>query len=273
MFNKTALLASAVLASAVALGACSSDSSSGGTGGSGGSAGHPAGGAATGGTAGGGGSGGSAGHPAGGAATGGTAGGGTTGAAGGGGTTGAAGGGGTGGSGGLGAPPTVGAQIDRIGRPAINTAITDPFDANATTHGMKQDMYNAATPSTAMSFEAAFESNLAILDSLDMNCGNQFAADKTKTDATRYKPLADVLLDDQLYVDTSSGTCSVYLGVEANATKIIPNTDCGGRTLTADVVDVSYSVLATGMISGVTDGVPMDDKTPAATFPYLAAPN
>ncbi|MES1209504.1 MAG: DUF4331 family protein [Pseudomonadota bacterium] len=248
MLNKTALLASAVLASAVALGACSSDTASGG------------------------GTGGSAGHPAGGAATAGTAGGGTTGVAGGAGV-GGSGGAGAGGSGGAGAPPTVGAQIDRIGRPAINTAITDPFDANATTHGMKQDMYNAATPATATSFEAAFEANLAILDSLDMNCGNQFAADKTKTDATRYKPLADVLLDDQLYVDTSSGTCSVYLGVEANATNIIPNTDCGGRTLTADVVDISYSVLATGMISGVTDGVAMDDKVPAATFPYLAAPN
>ena len=178
----------------------------------------------------------------------------------------------TGNDGGIPAPPTLGAQIDRMGRPAINTAITAPFAA-AATHDMNQDMYNAATPSTAMTFEAAFEANLAILDSLDRNCGNQFAADKTKTDATRYKPLADVLLDDQLYVDTSSGTCAVYLGVEANATNIIPNTDCGGRTLTEDVADVSYSVLATGMVSGVTDGVAADDKTTSATFPFLAAPN
>lgn len=184
--------------------------------------------------------------------------------------------GGTGGNGadaGGAAIPTLGAQIDRLGRPAINTAITDPFDANATTHGMKQDMYNAATPTTATTFETAFEANLAILDGLDRTCGNQFAADATKTDATRYKPLADVLLDDQLYVDTSSGTCAVYLGVEANATGIIPNTDCGGRTLTEDVIDVSYSVLATGMTSGVTDGVAQDDKTTSPTFPFLAAPN
>jgi hypothetical protein len=170
-------------------------------------------------------------------------------------------------------PPALGMQIDRMGRPAINTAITDPFDATATNHDMKQDAYNLATPSTAMAFEAAFEANLAILDGLDTICGNQFAAATAKTDATRYKPLADVLLDDQLYVDTSSGTCAVYLGVEANATGIIPNTDCGGRTLTEDVVDVSYSVLATGMVSGVSDGVPMDDKTPSATFPFLVAPN
>jgi hypothetical protein len=236
------------------LGACSSDSNSSGAGGAGGHA--------TGGVGG-----------AGGHATGGVGGAGVGGAAG----TGVGGAAGTGVAGAAGSssnPPALGAQIDRLGRPAINTAITDPFDGNATQHGMKQDTYNAATPSTAAAtFEAAFEANLAILDSLDGTCGNQFAADKTKTDATRYKPLADVLLDDQLYVDTSSGTCAVYLGVEANATKIIPNTDCGGRTPTEDVVDVSYSVLAIGMTSGVTDGVSNDSTLSDTAFPFLAAPN
>ena len=188
--------------------------------------------------------------------------------------------GGTTGQGGAGGgssgPPALGAQIDRVGRPAINTALTDPFDANATTHGSKQDMYNAATPAAAKTtFEAAFEANLAILDGLDTVCGNQFAANKAATDATRYKPLADVLLDDQLYVDTSSATCTTYLGVEANATGIIPNTDCGGRTLGADVIDESYSLLAIGMTSGVTDGVTVDDHatTQTTTFPFLAPPN
>ena len=194
-----------------------------------------------------------------------------------GGAGGSAGATGTGGAGGAnGGPPALGTQIDRLGRPAINTAITDPFDANATTHGSKQDMYNASTPAAAKTtFEAAFEANLAILDSLDTVCGNQFAADKTMTDATRYKPLADVFLDDQLYVDTSSATCTTYLGVEANATGIIPNTDCGGRTLTEDVIDESYSLLAIGMVSGVTDGISADDHVAAqtATFPFLAPPN
>jgi hypothetical protein len=229
-------------------GACSSDSNSSGVGGAGGHATAGAGGAGVGG-----------------AGVGGAAGAGVGGAAG------AGVGGAAGGSSG---PPALGAQIDRLGRPAINTAITDPFDGSATQHGMKQDTYNAATPSTAAAtFEAAFEANLAILDSLDGTCGNQFAADKTKTDATRYKPLADVLLDDQLYIDTSSGTCAVYLGVEAAATKIIPNTDCGGRTPTEDVVDVSYSVLAIGMTSGVTDGVASDSTLSDTVFPFLAAPN
>jgi hypothetical protein len=192
-----------------------------------------------------------------------------------GGTTGSAGTTGSGGTAGTSGPPALGAQIDRIGRPAINTAISDPFDSDATMHGAKQDVYNVATPATGSTFEGQFEANLAILDGLDMNCGNQFAADKTKTDATRYKALADVLVDDQLYVDTSSGTCTTYLGVEANATGIIPNTDCGGRTLTEDVVDESYSLLAIGATSGVTDGVAADDTVSAqtATFPFLAPPH
>jgi len=180
---------------------------------------------------------------------------GTVGGGGAGGTTGGAGTTGSGGTGGTSGPPTLGTQIDRIGRPAINTAISDPFDGDATMHGAKQDAYNVATPATGSTFEAAFEANLAILDSLDTVCGNQFAADKTKTDATRYKALADVLADDQLYIDTSSGTCTTYLGVEANATGIIPNTDCGGRTLSEDVIDESYSLLAIGATTGVGDGV------------------
>ncbi|HZL19042.1 MAG TPA: DUF4331 family protein [Polyangia bacterium] len=197
------------------------------------------------------------------------------GGAGAGGTTGGAGTTGSGGTGGTSGPPTLGTQIDRIGRPAINTAISDPFDGDATMHGAKQDAYNVATPATGSTFEAAFEANLAILDSLDTVCGNQFAADKTKTDATRYKALADVLADDQLYIDTSSGTCTTYLGVEANATGIIPNTDCGGRTLSEDVIDESYSLLAIGATTGVGDGVAADDKASAqtATFPFLAPPN
>ena len=73
----------------------------------------------------------------------------------------------------------------------------------------------------------------------------------------------------------SSATCAVYLGVEANATGIIPNADCGGRTLSEDVIDESYSVLAVGATSGVTDGVAADDKlsVETTTFPYLAPPS
>jgi hypothetical protein len=85
-----------------------------------------------------------------------------------------------------------------------------------------------------------------------------------------------VLADDRLYLNTKVGdsgalTCGQYLAVEANATGIVPNQDCGGRTLAYDVIDTTYSALAAGVLSGVTDGVASDGK-PTTTFPFLAAP-
>ena len=65
-------------------------------------------------------------------------------------------------------------------------------------------------------------------------------------------------------------TCGQYLGVEANAVGI-PNADCGGRTPEYDVIDTTYSVLAAGVLSGVSDGIVADGKV-TTTFPFLAPP-
>ena len=112
---------------------------------------------------------------------------------------------------------------------------------------------------------------MAILDALDAIAGNQFAAGE---DGSRYNALSGVLTDDRLYVNTDSAACNVYLGVEANATEIIENTDCGGRTPLYDTVDVSYSVLANGSLGDVGDGISADlQATHSNTvFPFLAAP-
>lgn len=48
--------------------------------------------------------------------------------------------------------------------------------------------------------------------------------------------------------------------------------DCGGRTLAYDVIDVSYSTMVAGMLSGVTDGVDQPGDVSGNTFPYLAPP-
>src|SRR5438045_6193332 len=42
------------------------------------------------------------------------------------------------------APPALGAQIDRMGRPAINTALNNTFNADAASKGKAKDAYNAA---------------------------------------------------------------------------------------------------------------------------------
>ena len=176
-------------------------------------------------------------------------------------------------------PPTLGTQIDRMGRPAINTAVSDPFDPSSTAEDAAKDAYNAnSDPTTWVSaFTPQFISNLAILDGLDAKCGNQVFA--TLPDGgynpseTRYTTLASVLADDRLWVNTASGTCVVYLAVEANATGLISNNDCGGRTPLEDVIDESYSLLAAGTVSGVTDGINQDADGPPdlSTFPFLNA--
>ncbi len=172
--------------------------------------------------------------------------------------------------------PATGPQIDRMGRAAINTALIGPFrDPGAGgARGEIQDVYNgAAIPSLwGDQFASEMASNLAIYDALDQTCGNQLLAGDTAAPG-RYDGLAGVLADDRLFVNTASGTCQIYLGVEGNAVGI-PNTDCGGRTPLEDTIDVSYSVLAAGALSGVTDGVPIDADGTASLddFPFYAPP-
>jgi hypothetical protein len=172
--------------------------------------------------------------------------------------------------------PTLGTTIvDRMGRAAVNTALTNPFDTvmNSSPSAVK-DAYNSVSDPTLWSsmFKGYIKSNLAILDGLDTVCGNQLVADAS---APRYDTLAGVLVDDQLYLNTASGTCSIYLGVEANAVNAIPNTDCGGRTPLENTIDETYSLLAIGAPSGVTNGITSDADNTASNsaFPFLAAPN
>jgi hypothetical protein len=180
------------------------------------------------------------------------------------------------------APPAINldAQIDRMGRAGINTAATAPFfresvEAEQELHDEVSDEYNAASDPAEWGplFGDTIAGNIAILDSLDTVCGNQLLAGDDAV-AGRYAALAGVLADDQLYVNTASGACQQYLAVEGNAVGIT-NDDCGGRTPLHDSIDVTYSVLAIGSLTGVGDGVPIDADGTASitTFPYLDTPN
>jgi hypothetical protein len=72
------------------------------------------------------------------------------------------------------AAPMLGAQIDRMGRPTINTVLTHGFNGNATTAQAAKKAYNEnADPATWTSFVPEFMKNLGIVDSLDTGfCGN-----------------------------------------------------------------------------------------------------
>jgi hypothetical protein len=170
--------------------------------------------------------------------------------------------------------PALGVQIDRVGRPAIATALMATFEADNTVKGAAKDAYNQnADPSTwAAQATPQFLGSLAILDSLDTNCGNQFGADLDEN--TRYNGLAGVFADDQLYVNSEAGACPQYLGVEVQALGVVKDGGCGGRTPTADVIETSYSALAIGALTGIDDTITEDaDCTHSLTaFPFICAP-
>jgi hypothetical protein len=163
--------------------------------------------------------------------------------------------------------------LDRMGRPAVNTALTDPFDQvpGLTTDQVK-DQYNAATTGNwgAYASTTYIAKNLAIFDGFDGNCTNQLL-EGTAGSATRYSTLANVLADDRLYVNATFGVCTKFLGVEQNSAG-----DCGGRHPTMVVMDVLYNLLiANNLSAGYSNGVGLDFDGGVANnapFPFLIAP-
>jgi hypothetical protein len=167
--------------------------------------------------------------------------------------------------------PDTDNRIDRAGRPAISAALISTFNPSARDADL--DRYN-----TSGNFNPAFreimEASLAILDSLDGQCGNQLAIDGGSDNP--YQPLANALNDDQIYVQSDRESVgSVYLGVEGEALgALMPGQGSGGgRVPGDDVVERSYSVLVAGQLGGIDDLVDSDDADhDIDVFPFLAAP-
>ena len=186
----------------------------------------------------------------------------------------------------------LGDQIDRAGRAGINNLLNKTFsDDNSRIDS--QNIYNSTDNANAIAFENEISSQLAIYDAffdeaVDGNaCGDNPLTNRASFDpsdglaigADRYKVFAGVLVDDQIYINTNSqgaefGTCSQYFAVELTALGETGfDTDCGGLTPVYDNIETTYSLISTGVRSGVDDGVTSDDVTHSATnFPFLAAP-
>jgi hypothetical protein len=164
-------------------------------------------------------------------------------------------------------------MIDRMGRPAINTALIGFPEADEGRNA-KRNAYNAtAQADWATDWSPEIAANLAILDSLDTVCGNQPLFDAAPGG---YGLLAAILADDQLYVNTAAETYNgVYLGVEVNAGGVFANADMGGRTLSADVIATSYTALAAGLLDGsIDDGVTVDSlANHTEAFPFIGPPH
>lgn len=170
------------------------------------------------------------------------------------------------------APPAIGQQIDRMGRAAIATALISPVSDDLT-RGADLDAYNAASPADWVTFQANIQRHLAVYDGLDGQCGNQLLIDDAVSSSARYGPLADLLTDDRLYIDSVQGSCGLYLGLELNEAGHVANAFCGGRTPLVDTIDVSYTALVGDLSVPIGDGVGVDETDhPAEEFPFMAAP-
>lgn len=188
------------------------------------------------------------------------------------------------------AAPTLGAQIDRIGRGAVNTALNNVFNPDPANYGPLKDAYNQAPPAQWAQFVPEFMKNLAFIDVLDQSaaagtgCGNQPMYTPALPGPAAYFPLSALLANDQLWVNTNRPVCTNYLAVEFALVMMNPSsTTCGGRKPDYDVIDFSLSMLAagtagfdisaTGVFTGkIKDGV--DAHTDLLTdFPYLGPPH
>lgn len=160
--------------------------------------------------------------------------------------------------------PAIGPLLDRVGRPLVSTAMAAPF-APSDAHAAAAAVWK--TGSEAERLTMLLE-NLAVFDGLDGACGNQLAAGGAGPD--RYRPLATLLLDDRLLIDTRATSCKVLLSVETGVAG-----ECGGLSPAIDEPDALLSYLVSGAAVGVTDGVDGDaDGAPSVSaFPFLLAPS
>lgn len=169
--------------------------------------------------------------------------------------------------------PALGAQLDRVGRPAINRLLVATFE-DEPVRGPAKDAYNQTEPGGWPIAKIPLAESLAVFDAVDGRCGNQLLADPFEI-PERYFALADILADDRLYLNAASQDCRQFLAVELAATGTEPIflLDCGGRAPSYDVMDGLYSIFAIGSWTGVGDGLAADEAPITSVFPFLAPPD
>jgi hypothetical protein len=132
-------------------------------------------------------------------------------------------------------------QVERMGRPAINTVFNH---SNA-----EKEAANRLRPSDDRAFDR--ENVVGVLDAID-NVLETNGADSYTDD--QIGDIADVLVPD---------TLTVKLGDAAGF--------LNGRKLADDVIDAEFGLLTNGAVD--SDGVDANDKSFGPSFPYLAKPH
>jgi hypothetical protein len=158
------------------------------------------------------------------------------------------------------APPKLGAQIDRMGQPAVTQLLIDPLNRTGERDRL-QNEYNAASdpnrwlfPDPNVITNTAIRDRLreamGVFDGLDGICNNSLLRSNSQ-ELIRYNNLAIVLTYDALFLDSEKGACAgpySYLAVFRGAFGFPAEAadDCGGRPPTVDVVDAVYTALVRG---------------------------
>ncbi len=188
-------------------------------------------------------------------------------------------------------------RLDRMGRPEVQNFIIRDDRTDDGTPDVKalyndEDVFSIGSSPNAPLYRAYLSAGLVALDLLDKSPeAPQGTPDWPLVEGSH--PLADLLLDDYLIVDTSLA-CSVdtrsYLELERERF-LLPgetpgiNPTCGGRTPNDDVVDrmlgwmvsrgrtpIGDGVGATGGRHPASPTVLVEAHAAVDSFPYLAAP-
>ena len=141
-------------------------------------------------------------------------------------------------------------QVDRMGRPAINTVFipNNPFEPSGSEPSQKNAFNGGRPKADQRNFRGEVVDTLTLLYSL-----NNATDPDLNDDGPTVQALADFLLPDILTVDTSNPAG-------------FPN----GRGLADDVIDIELGLVTEGLITSDCVG---NDSTFSGSFPYLAPAN
>ena len=141
-------------------------------------------------------------------------------------------------------------QVDRMGRPAINTVFNGLHaPVSSTLNNAEKEAFNRINPTSDRA--VATDNVVAVLDTI----GNVLTANgATAYTAAQVNGIARTLLPDILTFQV--GNSAGFLN---------------GRKLGDDVINAEFSLLTNGAVT--SDGVNANDRGFSTSFPYLAAPH
>ncbi len=152
-------------------------------------------------------------------------------------------------------------QIDRVGRPAINTVFNGlVLPASSDYNGLEKDAFNAQRPGKDRS--TTKDNVTTVLNAI----GNVLTTNgATAYTAGEVSAIGNVLLPDELTLKL--GSAAGFASGSSLGTLAL-----NGRRLGVDVIDAEFALL-TNFVITTGDGVNANDATLSSSFPYLAGPH